>query len=317
VLEIGRIVRAHGLRGEVIVDLLTNRDERLAPGTVLHAPPGDLEVEAARPHQGRWIVQFAGVNGRSAAEALRGVRLSAPPLDEPDTIWVHELVGRVARDPTGRFLGWVVAVEANPASDLAVLDDGGLVPLRFVVETGAGGIVVDPPAGLLEPLDDPVRLVASEPAWSEQATAEAARIDRTLGESDSGIEHIGSTAVPGLEARPIVDLLVTRRGRDGIEEIQRPLARLGYQHLPGVEYGPDHELFVAPAARPRRFHVHVCVAGSDSERRHLAFRDRLRADAELRREYDEVRRHLAAEHADDPPAYEAGKAAFIAARQER
>jgi 16S rRNA processing protein RimM len=82
---------------------------------------------------------------------LRGVRLHAPPLDhDDDQLWVHDLVGAELVDVAGHAHGRVVAVEANPAHDLLVLDDGRLVPVVFVVEHTAGRVVVDPPAGLLE-----------------------------------------------------------------------------------------------------------------------------------------------------------------------
>jgi 16S rRNA processing protein RimM len=147
---VGRVVKPHGLRGEVIVELVTNRFERLDPGSVLGGPAGPLEVVRSSPHQGRFIVAFAGVADREAADALRDAVLSAEALDDPDALWVHELVGAEVEDVAGASLGRVVAVEANPASDLLVLDGGGLVPLRFVVSSGAGRVVVDPPAGLLE-----------------------------------------------------------------------------------------------------------------------------------------------------------------------
>ncbi|HUP68286.1 MAG TPA: ribosome maturation factor RimM [Acidimicrobiales bacterium] len=151
VLEVGRVAKPHGLAGEVIVALVTNRPERLAPGSVLTTPAGELTVKSSSPHQGRWIVRFAGVSGREAAEALRGTVLSAPALDDPEELWVHELVGCEVVDVGGRPYGPVIEVEANPASDLLVLEGGGLVPLRFVVshEAEARRIVIDPPEGLL------------------------------------------------------------------------------------------------------------------------------------------------------------------------
>lgn len=143
------MVKAHGLRGEVVVKLLTDRRERVAPGSVLHSRRGLLEVVASRPHQGGFLVSFAGVLGREAAEDLNGTVLSAPPLDDPDTLWVHELIDAEVVGVDGTAYGSVVAVEANPASDLLVLDGGGLVPLRFVTDRSAGRLVIDPPEGLL------------------------------------------------------------------------------------------------------------------------------------------------------------------------
>lgn len=146
------MARPHGLRGEVVVDLVTNRPEqRLAPGSLLATDGGDLEVTAARPHQGRWLVTFAGVTDRDGAERLRDVVLRGQPLEEDGTLWVHELVGAPVVDAAGVALGTVEAVEANPASDLLVLAGERLVPLTFVVDRRPDGtVVVDPPAGLLD-----------------------------------------------------------------------------------------------------------------------------------------------------------------------
>ncbi|MGP0030868.1 MAG: ribosome maturation factor RimM [Acidimicrobiales bacterium] len=154
-LAVGRVTKAHGLRGEVVVKLWTDRTERLDPGSVLTAlttPRRDLTVARARTFGDRWIVEFEGVVERSEAELLRGTELGAPALDVPGALWVHELVGASVVDAAGVALGVVAAVEANPASDLLVLEGGGLIPLRFVVErdVGAGTLVVDLPSGLLD-----------------------------------------------------------------------------------------------------------------------------------------------------------------------
>ena len=152
-LLVGRINRAHGLKGEVIVDLTSNRLERTAPGTRFETDRGPLDVVSAAAHQGKWRMQFAGVVGRDAAEALRGVELRAEPLDIPGELWVHEMLGSSVVLPDGTWVGVVDAVEDNPAADLLVLDGGRLVPLTFVVSHEPGRIVIDPPAGLLDLLD--------------------------------------------------------------------------------------------------------------------------------------------------------------------
>jgi 16S rRNA processing protein RimM len=151
-LAVGRVTKAHGLRGEVVVQLWTDLTERLDPGSVLTTPRGTLTVEAARPFQDRWIVQFEGIVDRSQAERMRGIELAAPAVDIPGKLWVHELVGAAVCDSSGTPLGTVRAVESNPASDLLVLESGGLIPLRFVTEhdARAGTLVVDIPDGLLD-----------------------------------------------------------------------------------------------------------------------------------------------------------------------
>ena len=162
-LEVGRVVKAHGIRGEVVVEAVTNRPERFTPGAVLYAGERALAVRRASPQGGpdpagritraRWIVGFEGVDDRNEAERLRDTVLSGEPLDHADDageLWVHELVGSELLDSAGRVLGRVTAVEANPASDLLVVDSGALVPMVFVVEATDGRVVVDPPAGLLD-----------------------------------------------------------------------------------------------------------------------------------------------------------------------
>jgi 16S rRNA processing protein RimM len=148
---VGRVVRPHGLKGEVVLDLVSNRAERSMPGAVFMTDGGELRIESSRPFRHRWLVTFAGVHGIDAAEALRGRVLRAPPLDDPSALWVHELVGSTVVDNSdGHPLGTVVAVVANPVSDLLELDGGPLVPLRCVVDHGPGRIVVDVPPGLLD-----------------------------------------------------------------------------------------------------------------------------------------------------------------------
>jgi 16S rRNA processing protein RimM len=153
-LDVGRILKPHGLRGEVVVALVTNRRERLAAGAVLHVASGTIVVRHSRPFEatgdGKWIVAFEGVSDREAADTLRGLVLQAPPLEDPDALWAHELIGSVVASESGELLGRVRAIESNPASDLLVLESGGLIPLRFVTRCGAGRVTVDIPLGLLD-----------------------------------------------------------------------------------------------------------------------------------------------------------------------
>jgi 16S rRNA processing protein RimM len=154
-LVVGRIGRAHGLRGEVAVRFTSNRPERAEPGAVLHAGDRQLVVAASRPHQDRVLVHFEGIGDRTAAEALQGLELTAAPLGDEvelddDEVWVHEIVGAEVRDRSGAAIGRVAAVEANPAHDLLVLDGGALVPMVFVVEQRDGVVVIDPPDGLFD-----------------------------------------------------------------------------------------------------------------------------------------------------------------------
>jgi 16S rRNA processing protein RimM len=95
-------------------------------------------------------VAFDGVFNRDASEAIAHRDLYAEPLDDPDALWVHELVGKRVVDQTGTARGEIVAVEANPASDLLVLESGALVPMRFVTSTTEEIVEVDVPDGLFD-----------------------------------------------------------------------------------------------------------------------------------------------------------------------
>jgi 16S rRNA processing protein RimM len=151
-LEVGRIIKAHGLRGQVLVDLWSDRHERLAAGETLFSDRGPLIVLAAAIHQKtRFIVSFDRITTREEAERWRGVVLSAPRIDDPDVIWIDQLYGAEVVDQVGQARGVVVDVEANPASDLMVLDSGTLVPLTFVVSVEANRRVeINAPDGLFE-----------------------------------------------------------------------------------------------------------------------------------------------------------------------
>ncbi len=133
------------------MELWTDRTERLATGATLASDAGDLRVVSSRAHQRRHLVQFDGIRDRAGAEALRGLELRAPALHVEGAMWVHELVGARVVTVKGRDVGTVVALEPNPASDLLVLDGGGLVPLRFVSALEPGvKVTVDIPDGLVD-----------------------------------------------------------------------------------------------------------------------------------------------------------------------
>jgi 16S rRNA processing protein RimM len=150
-LEVGRIIKAHGLKGQVIVDLWTDRHERLDAGVELATERGPLVVVASAAHQHRFIVTFDRVATREDAEIWRGVVLSAPRIEDEDVIWIDELFDAEVYDASGVLRGVVVDVESNPASDILVLDSGALVPLTFVTKVDANTrIDVDVPEGLFE-----------------------------------------------------------------------------------------------------------------------------------------------------------------------
>ena len=145
------VARPHGLRGEVVVRFVSNRSERTEPGARFRTDRGDLVIDALRPTGERWVVHFEGIDTVDAAEDLRGVVLRAPPLEDPDALWVHELFGAEVVDAAdGRVLGRVASVLEGSASDLLELESGGLIPLVFVASHEPGRVTVDIPPGLLD-----------------------------------------------------------------------------------------------------------------------------------------------------------------------
>jgi 16S rRNA processing protein RimM len=150
-LEVGHIRRAHGLRGEVFVQLLSDSDARVAPGAELFAGSERLVVESSRvASNGRRVVKFAQIGDRTAAEAYANRVLRGRPIDDPDALWAHELIGRDVVEVDGTRRGRCTAVVANPAADLLELDTGALVPSVFVVSHDESVVVVDTPDGLFE-----------------------------------------------------------------------------------------------------------------------------------------------------------------------
>ena len=150
-LEVGYIGKAHGLKGDVLVVFTTNRlEERARPGSRMWADERLLEIEHIKSHKDRWIVGFAGVTLREAADELRGTTLTAEPVEDHDALFVHKLIGCEVVDGAGNKHGTVVSVLANPASDILELDNAKLVPLAFYVSHDDATIVVDAPPGLLD-----------------------------------------------------------------------------------------------------------------------------------------------------------------------
>jgi GrpB-like predicted nucleotidyltransferase (UPF0157 family) len=135
---------------------------------------------------------------------------------------------------------------------------------------------------------------------------EAVLIKAALGNIAVRIDHIGSTSVPGLVAKPIIDIEISVRDMEPVDRYVLPLESLGYLFVP-VEDSPHLHFFGKPVERPRTHHVHVCEAGSYEERVHLAFRDYLRAHPAEALLYAELKRAVANRHLYDRLAYIAGK----------
>jgi GrpB-like predicted nucleotidyltransferase (UPF0157 family) len=164
--------------------------------------------------------------------------------------------------------------------------------------------------------DPAVRIVDHDPDWPALAGAELRRIEEALGVVAVRLEHIGSTAVPGLAAKPILDLQLSVAAIDARERYVEPLERLGYLFAPDPE-SPGRLFFARPPERPRTHHLHVCEAGSEHELSHVAVRDFLRTHEEEAARYEALKRQIVARHPRDRLAYIAGKDAYVAALEAR
>jgi len=164
-LVVGRIGHAHGVKGEVSVEVRTDDpDRRYADGSVLATEPperGPLTILGVRHHHGRLLVRFDGIEDRDTAETLRGTLLVVDSADVGEAgegeWWDHDLVGLTAVTTGGTTLGTVTDVVHVPGSPLLAIDrDGRELLVPFVeaivpeVDVPAGRIVVDPPDGLLD-----------------------------------------------------------------------------------------------------------------------------------------------------------------------
>ncbi len=150
------------------------------------------------------------------------------------------------------------------------------------------------------------------PDWPEVFEGERERLLAVLGDPAFRIEHVGSTAVPGLGAKPILDLLLGGPSLQAVEARIPDLCACGYDYLPEHEAVlPQRRFLACPRSRPRRFHLHGVALGSDFWVDHLLFRDALRASPELASIYFALKQGLADRFQDNRAAYTEGKSAFI------
>jgi GrpB-like predicted nucleotidyltransferase (UPF0157 family) len=160
-----------------------------------------------------------------------------------------------------------------------------------------------------------VRVVPADPRWQDEARGLASAVEHELGARLAGsVHHIGSTSVPGLAAKPVLDLMAAIRTFDDAPAIEAALAPSGWVLVPPELDGrPARRFLVHVVDDARHAHLHLVLEGSDLLPRHLAFRDRLRGDPLLLREYAALKVALAARFPDDRERYTEGKTAFLRA----
>jgi GrpB-like predicted nucleotidyltransferase (UPF0157 family) len=160
-------------------------------------------------------------------------------------------------------------------------------------EAGAGG--------------DPIAIVPYDPRWPALFDTEAFRLSRALGKTAVRIEHVGSTAVPGLAAKPVIDIQISVPALEPATRYANPLEALGYGNWRDVN-DPDHRFC---RDDPRRHHIHLVIAGSATESDRPLFRDFLAGHAEVRRSYAEFKTGAAHALGQGRDRYTAAKDEFI------
>lgn len=164
----------------------------------------------------------------------------------------------------------------------------------------------------------PIEIAPYSAKWHALFEAERAVVASVFPTGAFRIEHIGSTAVAGLGAKPIIDVLVGGRSLAEIETRVLAMGELGYQYMPEHEAVlPQRRFFAKPAIRPRQFHVHAVAIDSRFFAEHILFRDALRADSRLAAEYFSLKVGLAARFGGDREGYTDAKSLFIRSVIER
>jgi GrpB-like predicted nucleotidyltransferase (UPF0157 family) len=162
--------------------------------------------------------------------------------------------------------------------------------------------------------DTPILIIDYQPRWPAEFSAAAARLRHAFGDTALAIRHIGSTSVPGLAAKDVIDLQVTIAALDPLGPLESAITAAGFRMRPdiqgdhrpeGAQAGPEvwRKRYARELDGERRTHVHIRVQGWPNERYPVLFRDYLRANAAAARSYATIKRELARRHADDVDAY--------------
>jgi GrpB-like predicted nucleotidyltransferase (UPF0157 family) len=160
-----------------------------------------------------------------------------------------------------------------------------------------------------------VRLVPYDPDWPRRFEEHAHRIRSALGDVAVGVEHMGSTSVPGLAAKDVIDIQIQVRSFEPMAAYRAPLEAAGYVYRPDDD--PEHRFFKMDVDGRRAVNIHVVEAGGWWGRRDLAFRDYLRAHPDEAARYEAVKRELAERHPDDVQEYANAKTEYITGVHEK
>jgi GrpB-like predicted nucleotidyltransferase (UPF0157 family) len=236
-------------------------------------------------------------------------RLAAAGVDLPDQVQDPWKMWLRLRAHDGRRATLVDLYELEAArrgvrpEELPLADRKWLRAASFPARRDEGEVV----PGTVRP-PDPHEVTSYNPDWPRRFGRWRDRLATALGAAAVRIEHVGSTSVPGLAAKPVIDIQVSVPEVDD-EQSYVPLAESAGLVLHMRERG--HRFLLQPASEPRDVHVHVCSSGGTWERDHLLFRDYLRASPAARENYAALKKELIARWADDRKAYGDAKTGFV------
>jgi len=164
----------------------------------------------------------------------------------------------------------------------------------------------------------PITIVPYDPVWPRRFESEKSILLDIFRSVSVHVEHVGSTAVPGLGAKPVIDILLGVDELAAVEARISDLAAAGYEYVQRYEGEfPERRLFAKPHHRPRAYHLHAVERSAAFWRRQLLFRNFLRSRPEVALDYCELKKRLAAEYGNDRDGYARAKTAFIEATLER
>ena len=289
------------------------------PGLIEHGVPieGTLTIHDVDPAAGSRLAAVTKAGPlASASHHHQGIDrlgdgLEATGRTEDGLI---EAIERVVPDQQDPRATWMVGVQWHP-EETAEHDPAqqSLFDALFLLARLRG---VRAKPGEREGRSRSFAIEPYDAAWPVLFEAESARIQAELGDQATRVEHVGSTAVPGLGAKPVVDIQVSVRSMAPRAAYADALVQLGYRWALDP-WTDEHEFFSREENGERAFHIHVCGENSDWERRHLAFRDWLRNHPEDAAAYERLKRDLAGRHPRDPYTYTDEKSGFIRAIEAR
>ena len=285
------------------------------PGIQVHGVPLDRSqtIHTVKPEPGS---RLAAVTKSASLDCLShhhqgidrlGDGLAVTGRTEDGLI---ESIERIVPDPEDPRSTWMLGVQWHPEETAEGDPDQQALFEALALLARLRGARAKP--GEIEGRTRAYALEPHDPEWPKRFESEAERLRAALGEAAVRIEHVGSTAVEGLAAKPTIDIQVSVPSMTPRSRYLEPLTALGYRWALDP-WTDEHEFFSRDENGSRTFHVHVCPEGSEWERRHLAFRDWLREHPGDAAAYERLKRELAQAHPRDTYSYADAKSSFVRA----